>query len=112
MLRDDLGSMEAVLAVLSDYRTAGLPERDVAMLSFAETVAVDASAITPAHIERLRAAGFRDPQICDIALCASLRCFMSRFFDATGAGPEAFFLDADETVRKALTVGRVLPPPP
>jgi hypothetical protein len=33
---------------------------------------------------------------------------MSGFFDATGAAPEAFFLDPDETVRTALTVGRGL----
>jgi uncharacterized peroxidase-related enzyme len=104
----DLGSADAVLAVLRDYRTAGLTDRDVAMLAFAETVVTNASVVTQAHIDRLRAAGFTDPQISDIALCASLRCFMSRFFDATGAAPEPFFLDADETVRSALTVGRPL----
>jgi hypothetical protein len=32
---------------------------------------------------------------------------MSRFYDATAA-PEPFFLDADEAVRTALTVGRAL----
>lgn len=108
LLRDDLGSADAVLAVLRDYRTAGLTDRDVAMLAFAETIVTNASTITQADIDGLRAAGFTDPQICDIALCASLRCFMSRFFDATGAAPEDFFLDADETVRTALTVGRAL----
>jgi uncharacterized peroxidase-related enzyme len=107
-LRADLGSADAVLAVLRDYRAAGLSDRDVAMLAFAETVATNASSITPEHIDGLRSAGFTDPQICDIALCASLRCFMSRFFDAMGAGPEDFFLDPDSAVRTALTVGRAL----
>jgi uncharacterized peroxidase-related enzyme len=107
-LRADLGSADAVLAVLRDYRAAGLSGRDVAMLAFAEVVVTNASSVTPQHIDRLRDVGFTDPQICDIALCASLRCFMSRFYDATGAGPEDFFLDADETVRTALTVGRAL----
>jgi uncharacterized peroxidase-related enzyme len=107
-LRADLGSTDAVLAVLRDYRAAGLSDRDVAMLAFAETLATNASAVTSKHIDRLRAAGFSDPQICDIALCASLRCFMSRFYDAMGAGPEDFFLDPDHAVRTALTVGRAL----
>jgi uncharacterized peroxidase-related enzyme len=107
-LRADLGSADAVLAVLRDYRAAGLSDRDVAMLAFAETVVTNASRVTQADIDRLHGAGFTDPQICDIALCASLRCFMSRFYDATGAGPEPYFLDADETVRTALTVGRAL----
>jgi uncharacterized peroxidase-related enzyme len=107
-LLQDLGSKDAVLAVLRDYRSAGLDDRDIAMLAFAETVVKDASKVTQAHIDRLRAVGFTDVQICDIALCAALRCFMSRFFDAMGAGPEKHFLDPDDAFRKALTVGKAL----
>jgi hypothetical protein len=54
----------------------------------------------------LRAVGFSDQQICDIALCASFRCFISRFFDAVGAGPEAVYIDSDEEFRKEMTVGK------
>jgi hypothetical protein len=32
----------------------------------------------------------------------------SRFFEATGAGPEAKFIDDDENFREVLTVGRRL----
>ena len=42
------------------------------------------------------------------ALCASFRAFVSRFFDATGAGPEPAYLDADPEFRDAMTVGRKL----
>lgn len=105
MLVDELGSREKVLAVQADFRTAGLGERDTAMLAYAEAVARDASRITPQGIDALRAVGFRDVQIADIALCASLRCFMARFFDATGAGPEAAFIDPDGFAT-ALAVGR------
>jgi len=104
----DLGSKEAVLAVQRDFRMAGLPDRDVEMLSYAETIAKDASQVTPSDIERLRSVGFSDPQICDIALCAAFRCFVSRFFDAVGAGTEAAFIDTDEEFRSAMTVGRAL----
>ena len=102
----DLGSKEQVLAVQRDFRNAGLSARDVAMLEFAEQIARDASAIGQADIDRLRAAGFEDRQICDIALCAAFRCFVSRFFDAMGAGPEAAFIDGDQAFRAAMTVGR------
>ena len=91
----DLRSKEAVLAVYQDFRTAGLPDRDVEMLAYAEKIAQDASRISKADIDRLRAVGFTDQEICDIALCASFRCFVSRFFDAVGAGPEAAFIDED-----------------
>ncbi|OWJ63707.1 carboxymuconolactone decarboxylase family protein [Inquilinus limosus] len=105
MLVDDLGSRERVLAVHADFRAAGLGERDTAMLAYAEAVARDASQVTQGHIDALRATGFRDVQITDIALCAALRCFMARFFDATGAGPEAAFIDPDGFAL-ALAVGR------
>ena len=105
----DLGSKEAVLAVQKDFRKAGLPDKDVAMLAYAEKVARDASGISQADIDPLRAAGFSDRQICDIALCAAFRCFVSRFFDAVGAGTEPDFIDGDESFRSAMTVGRALP---
>lgn len=105
-LIEHLGSKEKVLAVQRDFRNAGLAAKDVAMLAYAEKVTNDAASITQADIEGLRAAGFSDPQISDIALCAAFRNFVSRFFDAMGAGTEAAFLDADETFRTAMTVGR------
>jgi len=102
----DLGSKEAVMAVQRDFRNAGLPEKDVEMLAYAEKITRDASQVTQADIDRLRKVGFSDRQICDIALCASLRAFVSRFFDATGAGPEPVYVDQDEPFRAALTVGK------
>lgn len=104
----DLGSKEAVLALRRDYRSACLSERDVEMLAYAETIAKDASRVTEEHIERLRAVGFSDVHICDIALCTSFRCFVGRFFDAVGAGPEPAFIDADADFRNAMTVGKAI----
>ncbi len=107
-LIDDLGSKEAVLAVQTDFRSAGLSDKDVEMLSYAEKIARDASQIMEDDIRRLRSVGFSDQQICDIALCAAFRCFVSRFFDAVGAGTEATFIDSDEEFRSRMTVGRAL----
>jgi hypothetical protein len=66
------------------------------------------SRVTAEDIERLRALGFTEVDICDIAPCAAFRCFASRFFDAVGAGPEPAFIDADADFRKAMTVGRAI----
>jgi uncharacterized peroxidase-related enzyme len=106
LLTGDLGSKEAVLAIQRDFRNAGLPDKDVAMLAYADKIARNAAEVSAADIDRLRSVGFTDQQICDIALCASLRCFMSRFFDAVGATPEPFFLDGDEQFRAAMAVGK------
>ncbi|QRM28180.1 carboxymuconolactone decarboxylase family protein [Microvirga sp. VF16] len=105
-LIEDLGSKEAVLAVQRDFRKAGLSDKDVEMLAYAEAIAQDASRIAQADIDRLRSVGFSDQQICDIALCAAFRCYVSRFFDAVGAGTEAAFIDNDVEFRSTMTVGR------
>jgi uncharacterized peroxidase-related enzyme len=97
---------EQALAVQADYRNAGLSEQQVAMLAYAEQITRDASRIGPADIDRLRAVGFTDLNIADIALAASYRNFMSRYFDAVGATVEPEFLDADPVVRAQMSVGK------
>ncbi len=96
---------EKVLAIHRDYRNAGLTEAEVEMLAYAEQITRDASKITEADIARLRAVGFSDLNIADIALAASFRNFLSRYFDAVGARAEADFLDADPAVRAQMAVG-------
>lgn len=97
---------DKTLAIQADYRRAGLSAQQVAMLAYAEQITLDASKITEAHIASLRAAGFTDRNIADIALAASFRNFLSRYFDAVGAEVEAEFLDADPAVRAQMAVGR------
>lgn len=97
---------EQTLAVYRDYRNAGLTGQQVAMLAYVEQITVDASRITQADIDNLRAAGFTDLNIADIALAASFRNFLSRYFDAVGAEAEPDFLDGDLSVRTELSAGR------
>jgi alkylhydroperoxidase family enzyme len=96
---------ERALAVHRDYRNAGLTEQQVAMLAYAEQITVDASRIDQGMIHTLRAVGLTDLNIADIALAASFRNFLSRYFDAVGARAEPEFLDDDLSVRKELSVG-------
>jgi uncharacterized peroxidase-related enzyme len=106
-LVEDLGSPAAVLAVERDFRSAGLPERDVAMLEYAEKVTVAAHTVTEDDIQRLRQQGFSDEQIFDIALCAAVRNFFSRLIDAVGALPDHDLQGLEPAdLRAALMVGR------
>ncbi len=105
-LQDVLGGKDAVRALREDFRNAGLPPRDVAMLAYADKVARRAHEVTAEDVDALRPHGFSDANIGDIALAASLRAFMSRFFEATGAAPEEKFFDPDPAFRAAMTVGR------
>lgn len=105
-LAEMLGSAEQVVALQRDFRTAGLSARDVAMLEYAEKVTVDAPGTIEADVNRLREHGFTDVEIFDVALCASLRNFMSRFYDAVGALPEEVYRNLPAPLREALSVGR------
>lgn len=96
---------EKALAVHRDYRNAGLTDQQVAMLAYAEQITLDASQITQGHIDALRAVGLTDLNIADIALAASFRNVLSRYFDAVGAQAEPEFLDDDLSVRRELSVG-------
>jgi alkylhydroperoxidase family enzyme len=96
---------EQTLAVHRDYRNAGLTEQQVAMLAYAEQITIDASRIDQGSIDTLRAVGLTDRNIADVALVASFRNFLSRYFDAVGARAEPEFLDDDPHVRKELAVG-------
>ncbi|MEO3387488.1 alkylhydroperoxidase [Mesorhizobium sp. CAU 1741] len=96
---------EQALAVQRDYRNAGLTDQQVAMLAYAEQITLDASRISQEDIDALRAVGLTDLNIADIALAASFRNFLSRYFDAVGAQAEPEFLDGDLNVREELAVG-------
>ena len=76
------------------------------MLAYAEQITRDASQITEVDIGRLRDVGFTDVNIADIALAASFRSFMSRYFDAVGATVEPELLDAEPAIRDEMAVGR------
>ena len=101
-------SKETLLAIQRGTHTDALSERDMAMLAYAEKVTVAADRISQSDIDRLRAFGFSERNIFDIALAASFRCMLSKLVDATGALPEPAFQDSDEAFRAAMTVGRSL----
>ena len=84
----------------------GLDDADRAIMAFAEQVVVDATAITAADVEELRAHGLTDGEIFDVVLAATIRCFFSKTLDAVGVQPDAEFAELDPAFREALTVGR------
>jgi alkylhydroperoxidase family enzyme len=62
--------------------------QDRVMLEFAEQITRDATRVTPAFHERLRAVGFDDRGILQIALIASWFNYINRVADSLGVGRE------------------------
>ena len=75
---------EMVRALEEDYKTAPITEQDRVMLDYVVQVTKDATRISPADHERLRAVGFDDKGILQITLIASWFNYINRVADATG----------------------------
>jgi uncharacterized peroxidase-related enzyme len=97
---------DALRAIATDHRSAGLDDVDVAVMDLAEKVADDASSVTQADVDRLRDLGLSDKDVLDVVLAASLRCFFSKAIDGVGAQPDSRYAALDDGLREALVVGR------
>ncbi len=86
-LRQLLGDEVQGDRITLDYRRAGLDERHTAMLDYAVKITKSPVECSEADIERLRAAGFSDQAIFDIAETAAMFNFTNRLASATGMLP-------------------------
>jgi alkylhydroperoxidase family enzyme len=75
-----------VAALEEDYRSAPITEQERAMLDYVAQITRDATRISPADHDRLRAAGFDDKGILQITLIASWLNYINRVADALGVG--------------------------
>jgi len=77
-----------VTALQGDYRTAPISEADRAMLDYVSQLTKDATRISKADHEKLRAHSFDDRAILQITLIASWFNYINRVADALGVGRE------------------------
>ena len=75
-----------VEAIRKDYRAAPIDETDRVMLDYVAELTHDATKVTRAHHDRLRAAGFDDRGILQITLIASWFNYINRVADSLGVG--------------------------
>lgn len=80
-LDDDL-----VTALREDWRSAPITDAERVMIEYVVQLTEDATCISPAHHERLHAAGFDDRAILQITLIASWFNYINRVADALGVG--------------------------
>ena len=79
-----LGSRELVRAVLEDYRTAPLPEREKALLAFIDQVNRASSTIRQEDVDEVKRAGWTEEAVYDAVTVCALFNFYNRWIDATG----------------------------
>lgn len=71
-----------------DWRTAPLPPATRAVLAFAEKLTRTPAAMVRADVATLRAAGFVDEEIHDVAQIAGYFNYINRLADGLGVPPE------------------------
>jgi uncharacterized peroxidase-related enzyme len=75
-----------VEALQRDYHSAPITEQDRIMLDYVVKLTKDATKVSPADHDQLRAAGFDDRGILQITLIASWFNYINRVADALGVG--------------------------
>jgi uncharacterized peroxidase-related enzyme len=97
--------IKAIVAGGDAARTV-LSEAEVAMMAYAAKVATTPWRVTAGEIAALKAHGFSDAEVFDIAAAATARRFFSGLAEGLGCEADADFLEMDEGLRELLTVGR------
>jgi uncharacterized peroxidase-related enzyme len=75
-------------SIARDFRHAGLAPLEVAVMAFAEKIALHAYAVTDSDVDQLRILGLGDAEILDVALAAAARSFFGKTLDALGCEPD------------------------
>jgi uncharacterized peroxidase-related enzyme len=97
-LRSEVGGERQALAVQADYRTAGLTNRETALLDYAVKLTRDPRAAGRENLDGLRRQGFTEEQLVDTVHCIGYFNFINRVLDGLGVDPE-------ETMRYARPEG-------
>lgn len=103
-------SEEEVRSLVAPGFGEELTPDEAAVVRYAAKVTRDASSVTQEDIDDLRAHGFTDAEIFDVAAAAAARCFFSKMLDATGTLPDPIFKEKIPGLVDVLSVGRRLEP--
>jgi uncharacterized peroxidase-related enzyme len=73
-------------ALSQDHRTAPISDAEHVMLEWVEQFTRDSTRLGPGDLDKLRAAGFTDQAILQIAIIAGWFNYANRIADALGVG--------------------------
>jgi alkylhydroperoxidase family enzyme len=79
-----LGNRSLVTAVLQDYRTAPISDREKALFALIEKVNRDSSRLQKEDVEEAKTAGWSEEALYDAITVCALFNFYNKWIDATG----------------------------
>lgn len=104
-LRKNFFGMDQMLAIINDYRNAGLSAEEVTLMTFARKIAMHSDQVSEQDIEDLRVFGLTDEDILDVILACTARNFFSKTLEATGAVPDKVYADLEPELLEKLSLG-------
>ncbi len=111
VLRKNFFSAKEIIAIVQDYRSAGLAVEEVALMTLAQKIIQHAGDVNEADIEELRGFGLKDEEILDVVLTITARSFFSKTLEALDAIPDDKYLELEPELIQALAKGRPFPYP-
>jgi len=109
LLRKNFFSADQLIAIVKDFRTAGLTPEEVALMSFAQKISTRAGQVSGKDMDELRGFGLTDDEILNVVVACTARNFFSKTLDAVGAVPDEKYLELEPELVKALAIGRPFP---
>lgn len=97
---------EAVQAIARGDVVKEISKAENEVILFARKLARDQTSITPQDVESLKANGYSDADIFDIATTVAGRSFLTKILDALGVEVDISANNLDSPFREALTVGK------
>ncbi len=106
LLRKNFFSADELVAIVKDFRNAGLPDEEVALMSFAQKIIHDAHNINEEDVNELRKQGLADEEIFDVVTATTARSFFSLTLDALDVKPDEIYRELESELIQALVLGR------
>jgi alkylhydroperoxidase family enzyme len=106
LLRKNFFSASELVAIVRDFRHAGLSDEEVTIMEFAQKISTEAKQISEDDFIELRKFGIPDKEILDIVLACTARIFFSKTLDALNAAPDEVYFNLEPELREALVLGR------
>lgn len=106
LLRKNFFSTDELIAIVRDFRNAGLLPEEVAMMALAQKVTLRPQEVNAQDIDELRGYGLSDEEIFNVILVSTARNFFSKTLDAVGAPPDDAYQELGPELLKWLTIGR------
>jgi uncharacterized peroxidase-related enzyme len=109
VLRKNFFNADQLAAIVKDFRKAGFPPEEVAIMSFVQKVTTQAHQVSESDIAELRGFGLSDEEILDVVLAGAARNFFSKTLDALGTKPDEIYSELEPELLQVLTPGRPFP---